>query len=154
MEHIKRFSENFYNRSKFIFNHETKINDFKKEFSKIAIYDEDDYEQGDEPSMSDLISQVGDLCNKYDISNKELKYLIDSGNDIDGILRILYEEEQSDITPPKTFTDKQVLSMLVDCVMTSMGDEWIPQEDDNFKSFLKGYGLLELFNKEYNIEED
>jgi hypothetical protein len=49
----------------------------------------------------------------------------------------------------KTFTDKQVLSMLVDCVMTSMGDEWIPQEDDNFKSFLQGYGLLELFNTEY-----
>lgn len=47
------------------------------------------------------------------------------------------------------YTDKQVLSMIVDAVMTAMGDEWVPQEDDNFKSFLESHGLLDLFNQEY-----
>lgn len=47
------------------------------------------------------------------------------------------------------FTKLQALSMLVDVTMESMGDEWIPNEDDNFKRFLSKYNLLELFNSEY-----
>jgi len=35
----------------------------------------------------------------------------------------------------KTFNEKQVVTMLLDAVMTAMGDEWVPQEDDKFKSF-------------------
>jgi len=53
----------------------------------------------------------------------------------------------------KTFNEKQVVSMLVDAVMTSMGDEWIPQEDENFKSFLRGYGLLSIFLDEYGYDD-
>jgi hypothetical protein len=53
----------------------------------------------------------------------------------------------------KTFNEKQVVSMLVDAVMTSMGDEWIPQEDENFKSFLSGYGLLSIFLDEYGYDD-
>jgi hypothetical protein len=52
-----------------------------------------------------------------------------------------------------TFTAKQVLSMIVDTAMMCMGDEWIPQEDDEFKSFLKGYNLLDLFEVEYDLNE-
>jgi hypothetical protein len=53
----------------------------------------------------------------------------------------------------KTFNEKQVVSMLVDAVMTSMGDEWIPLEDENFKSFLRGYGLLSIFLDEYSYDD-
>lgn len=50
----------------------------------------------------------------------------------------------------KKFTEKQVVSILVDATMTAMGDEWVPQDDDDFKSFLNKYGLLDTFNEEYN----
>ena len=52
----------------------------------------------------------------------------------------------------KKYTDKEVLIMIMDIVITAMGDEWIPQEDENFKDKLKSYGFLELFEIEYNID--
>lgn len=49
----------------------------------------------------------------------------------------------------KTYTEKEVITMIVDTAMTAKGDEWVPQEDKNFKEFLKSYGLLTIFKKEY-----
>jgi hypothetical protein len=52
----------------------------------------------------------------------------------------------------KTYTDKEVLTMIVDTAMTCKGDEWIPQEDEDFKDYLKRYNLLDLFETEYNLD--
>jgi hypothetical protein len=49
----------------------------------------------------------------------------------------------------KTYTQEQVLAMIVDTAMTAKGDEWVPQTDEDFKAFLESYGLLTLFKKEY-----
>jgi len=62
-----------------------------------------------------------------------------------------FNEHNIPVKSEKNFTEKQVVSMIVDFAMTAMGDEWIPQEDENFKSFLDGYNLLEAFNNEYTL---
>ena len=49
----------------------------------------------------------------------------------------------------KTYTAKQMLAAIVATAMEAKGDEWVPQLDENFKEFLNGYNLLELFKKEY-----
>jgi hypothetical protein len=93
MKHLRRFNENdsIFNREEFKVNPDTKINDFLTEFRSIVNYNEDEFDQGDEPSMSDILSEVGDLCNKYEMTQEDLKSVIDSGNDIDGILKDLYD---------------------------------------------------------------
>jgi len=99
MRHIRRFNENnemnvhnsIFGKNKFKINQESRIENFKKEFKRTVEYNEDEFEQGDEPSMTDILSEVGDLCNKYEINQKDLKKLIDNGDDIDGILKDLYE---------------------------------------------------------------
>lgn len=95
MKHLKRFNENIYdsifNREESEINPETKINDFLQEFRNIVNYDEDEFEQGDEPSMTDILSEVGDLCNKFEMTQEELKNIIDNGDDIDGILKNIHD---------------------------------------------------------------
>lgn len=51
------------------------------------------------------------------------------------------------------FSEKEALALLLEAVMIAFGDEWIPQLDDEFKLFLKKWNLLELFEKEYPIED-
>lgn len=98
MKHLRRFNENnsIFNREEFKVNPDTKINDFLTEFRSIVNYNEDDFEQGDEPSMSDILSEVGDLCNKYEMSKSDLKTLIDNNEDVDDILQIMYEDTEED----------------------------------------------------------
>jgi len=80
MRHLKRFNEN----------NNSKISQFTKEFKALVNYDE--YEQGDEPSMSDILSEVGDLCNKHDMTSSDLKQVMDNGDDVHGVISILYDE--------------------------------------------------------------
>jgi len=77
-------------------NTENRIEDFKKEFEKIVNYSEEDFKDGNEPTMNDILSEVGDLCNKYEMSKSDLKTLIDNNEDIDGILQIMYEDTEED----------------------------------------------------------
>ncbi len=51
------------------------------------------------------------------------------------------------------YTKLQVVALLLEALMIDKGDEWIPQEDDNFKSFLSSNNLLETFNKEYDLAD-
>lgn len=80
MRHLKRFNEN----------NNSKISQFTKEFKALVNYDE--YEEGDEPSMTDILSEVGDLCNKHNMTSDDLKQVIDNGDDVDNIIGILYDE--------------------------------------------------------------
>ena len=80
MRHLKRFNEN----------NNSKISQFTKEFKALVNYDE--YEEGDEPSMSDILSEVGDLCNKHDMTSNDLKQVMDNGDDVQGVISILYDE--------------------------------------------------------------
>lgn len=54
----------------------------------------------------------------------------------------------------KNFTESQVISILVECAMECMGEEWVPQDDDNFKMFLKRHNLLDVFNSKYDIDDE
>lgn len=78
MKHLKRFNES----------NNSKISQFTQEFKALVNYDE--YEQGYE--MIDILSEVGDLCNKYNMTSDDLKQVIDNGDDVDNIIRILYDE--------------------------------------------------------------
>lgn len=80
MKHLRKFNES----------NTSKLSNFTKEFKDLVNYDE--YEQGDEPSMADILSEVGDLCNKYDMTSDDLKEVIDNGDDINNIIGILYDE--------------------------------------------------------------
>ena len=50
----------------------------------------------------------------------------------------------------KTFTESEVVTLIVTTCYECLGDEWIPQEDDNLKEFMGRNGLLETFLKEYS----
>jgi type IV secretory pathway VirB4 component len=96
MKKLQRF-ENFnmgfpWNKEEKI-NPKTRIEDFKREFKKI-VDNTEEYEEGDEPTMNDILSEVGDLCNKYEMSKSDLKNLIDNNEDINGILQIMYEDTE------------------------------------------------------------
>jgi hypothetical protein len=124
MRHIRRFNENnemdvhdsIFGKNKFKINQESRIEDFKKEFKSIVEaakvvlrrYNEDDFEQGGEPSMSDILSEVGDLCNKYEMDQEDLKKLIDNGDDIDGILKDLYDFGYEEGELNKEYTEEDV----------------------------------------------
>lgn len=98
MKKLQRF-ENFNMRFPWTgeekINPKTRIEDFKREFKNI-VDDTEEYEQGDEPSMADILSEVGDLCNKYEMSKSDLKTLIDNNEDVDDILQIMYEDTEED----------------------------------------------------------
>ena len=49
----------------------------------------------------------------------------------------------------KTYTQEEVVVMIVDTAMIAMGDEWVPQQDQAFKELLNKYGLLKIFKKVY-----
>lgn len=62
----------------------TKLEDFYDEMKKIVNYDEDEYDQGDEPTRSDLASEVGDLMDEYELTTDDLQSIVDKyPNDID-----------------------------------------------------------------------
>lgn len=61
-----------------------KIKMFYDDMKKLVDYDEDEYEQGDEPSPADFFSEVGDLMDKYLMSISDLQEVVKKyPNDID-----------------------------------------------------------------------
>ncbi len=55
---------------------ESVYDDFVEDVKKIINPDEE-YEQGDEPSNADLLSEVGDLCNDYNFTDADIQKVID-----------------------------------------------------------------------------
>ena len=86
------------------------LSDFK---SLISDYESED-EDGLGWTMTDLLSEVGDLCNKWNVNSDHLKELIDSGEDKYNALSQLYDETlqseaESDLKSDKSLDEYREL---------------------------------------------
>ena len=90
MKYLKKFNEASFDR----------IEEFIKLADKIINYDESEFEQGDEPSKADILSELADLCNELTFTSEELQQVIDSrrisdtNNLLEKILEEIIEEEE------------------------------------------------------------
>jgi hypothetical protein len=64
----------------------------------IINYDESELEEGDEPSNTDILSELGDLCNEMTFRSEELQQVINSGriSDPNNFLQIILDETLRD----------------------------------------------------------
>ena len=53
----------------------------------------------------------------------------------------------------RKYNESQVVMLVMDFAMDTLGDEWVAQEDDNFKEWLSSNGLLKAWEKLYNDNE-
>ena len=88
MKYLKKFNESSFDR----------IEEFIKMADKIINYDEIELEEGDEPSNTDILSELGDLCNELTFTSEELQQVIDSGriSDPNNFLQIILDETLRD----------------------------------------------------------
>lgn len=101
MKYLKRFNEASFDR----------IEEFIKMANNIINYDESEYEQGEEPSNTDILSELGDLCNEMTFRSEELQQVINSGriSDPNNFLQIILDEtlrEEDDMENETPVTDK------------------------------------------------
>lgn len=97
---IKKFNE--YSLNEEIENNQesNKLEDFYNKMKKLVNYDEEEYEQGDEPTRSDLASEVGDLMDEYELTTDDLQSIVDkypNDTDVEWYVKpqLDYELEQS-----------------------------------------------------------
>jgi len=129
MKHLKKFNESI--------NH-NKVNDFISMSNSIINYDESEYEQGDEPSNIDILSELGDLYNDLDMTKEELELVIKSRrvSDVAGMLKILLDEvinEQPDsvVRNENSPIEKVVVYYRAyDAGDGGVGVRWFMNEDD------------------------
>jgi len=88
MKHLKKFNEASFDR----------IEEFIKIADKIINYDESELEEGDELSNTDILSELGDLCNELTFTSEELQQVINSGriSDPNNFLKIILDETLRD----------------------------------------------------------
>jgi len=88
MKHLKRFNEASFDR----------IEEFIKMADKIINYDESELEEGDELSNTDILSELGDLCNELTFTSEELQQVINSGriSDPNNFLQIILDKTVRD----------------------------------------------------------
>ena len=88
MKYLKKFNEASFDR----------IEEFIKLANAIINYDESELEQGDEPSNTDILSELGDLCNELTFRSEELQQVINSGriSDPNNFLKIILDETLRD----------------------------------------------------------
>ena len=88
MKYLKKFNEASFDR----------IEEFIKMADKIINYDEGELEEGDEPSNTDILSELGDLCNELTFTSEELQQVINSGriSDPNNFLQIILDETVRD----------------------------------------------------------
>jgi flagellin-specific chaperone FliS len=121
---IKRFNQLYESIS------QDRIKEFYDRVIKIVDFNEDEYEQGDEPSNVDLLDEVGDLMNEFGLTTQDIRDIVDAyPNDfyIDTYVKpqLDYEEEQrsKDVEFYKYVTDTltkhgvDVTEEVVDAVM-------------------------------------
>lgn len=102
MKYLKKFNEASFDR----------IEEFIKIADKIINYDDSELEEGDEPSNTDILSELGDLCNELTFTSEEIQKVIDSGriSDPNKFLEIILDEilsEEEDLEGGK-LNDQQV----------------------------------------------
>jgi len=76
MRHLSRFNTHRANPK---YNKPDRLEEFTKRANSIINYDEDDYEEGEEPMNVDILSELGDLYNEFDMNPDDLQKVIDSG---------------------------------------------------------------------------
>ena len=129
MKHLKKFNEASFDR----------IEEFIKIADKIINYDESEFEQGDEPSNTDILSELGDLCNELTFTSEEIQQVIDSGriSDPNKFLEIILDEilsEEEDLEGGK-LNDQQVklyskIKLLLDKEYSDLSKEEVSQTFD------------------------
>ena len=84
MKYLKKFNEASFDR----------IEEFIKIADKIINYDDSELEEGDEPSNTDILSELGDLCNELTFTSEEIQKVIDSGriSDPNKFLEIMLDD--------------------------------------------------------------
>lgn len=86
MKHLKNFNEEIENSHKDVRSH-----DFYVEYK--SLFNNEDNEFGD--SNSDLLDEIGDLCNEHEIKRDDIKWILDNYDcsfDVDKLLKIVYDE--------------------------------------------------------------
>jgi hypothetical protein len=138
MKHLKKFNEEIGNpHHSHSFN---RIEEFIKLADKIINYDESELEQGDEPSNTDILSELGDLCNELTFTSEELQQVIDSGrisdpnNFLEKIIEEIIEEEEY-LENGYKLNDKQVklyveIKSLLDREHSDLSKEEVSQTFD------------------------
>lgn len=113
MKHLRKFNEDIGNPEMMkVFGFINKVN---------ALLNNDEYEEGGEPSKTDLLSEIGDLCNEFDMSADDIKKAIDSGkilNDHDNLVKIVYDETVE--SQGNTLQDDDLLSMIEDHIFSEV----------------------------------
>lgn len=102
MKYLKKFNEASFDR----------IEEFIKLADKIINYDDGEFEEGNQPSNTDILSELGDLCNEMTFTSEELQQVINSGriSDPNKFLEIILDEilsEEEDLEGGK-LNDQQV----------------------------------------------
>lgn len=136
MKFLKKFNEEM-GDPRFI-----KCQSFYQKYKNIVDFDEDEYEQGDEPSTTDLLSDIGDLCNQMKMERDDVKFVLDNFDckfDIDRLLQITYDNwvDENEIDPSLIELAKQILDaskLDVDAIEES-DPEFIPYIADMIKSW-------------------
>lgn len=137
MKHLKRFNESV--------NH-NKVNDFIQQANRLINYDDSEYEQGDEPSRVDILSELGELYSNMDMTKEELEMVINSGrvSDVEGLLKIILDEvvnEKPDsiVRNENSPIEKTVVyCMAYDAGDGSVGNRWYMTEEEAWKDVEEG----------------
>ena len=53
----------------------------------------------------------------------------------------------------KVYSEEEVVHLIMELAMDTLGEEWIAEEDDNFKRWLESRGLLETWKKIFGDDE-
>jgi hypothetical protein len=90
MKHLRKFNESVdHNR---VDNFITKVN---------SLLNNDEFEQGDEPTNTDLLSEIGELYNDMDMTPEDLETVVNSNrlvNDDNNLVKIILDEVNSEST--------------------------------------------------------
>lgn len=126
MKYLKKFNEASFDR----------IEEFIKIADKIINYDDSDLEEGDEPSNTDILSELGDLCDELTFTSEEIQKVIDSGriSDPNKFLEIMLDDilsEEEDLEGGK-LNDQQAklyskIKLLLDTEYSDLSKEEVSQ---------------------------
>ena len=126
MKYLKKFNEASFDR----------IEEFIKIADKIINYDDSELEEGDEPSNTDILSELGDLCDELTFTSEEIQKVIDSGriSDPNKFLEIMLDDilsEEEDLEGGK-LNDQQAklyskIKLLLDTEYSDLSKEEVSQ---------------------------
>lgn len=91
MKYLNKFNENSRKFNEAV-NH-NRVDQFLRKVN--SLLNNDEYEQGDEPTNSDLLSEIGELYNDMDMTPEDLRMVVNSNrlvNDDNNLVKIILDE--------------------------------------------------------------